>query len=77
MAAMSVIFVNLLDLEDVGVPVTNLTGGTSEGNVNAGSSSVKNPAEITPATTADRAGAGIVTTMVLVGMTVMFGWMSV
>jgi mannan endo-1,6-alpha-mannosidase len=76
MAAMSALFVNLLPLEDVAPPVTNQTGGTSQGNPNAGSQSVANPAAVKPATTADRAGAGIVTTLVLVTVTGMFGWMS-
>lgn len=76
MAAMSAIFVNLLSLENTAPPVTNLTGGTSVGNPNAGAGSVANPEAITPATSADRAGAGIVTTIVLVGATGMFGWMS-
>lgn len=77
MAAMSAIFVNLLPLQYVAPPVTNSTGGTSVGNPNAGSQSVANPAALKPATTADRAGAGIVTTLVLVSITGMFGWMSV
>lgn len=76
MAAMSAIFVNLLPLEDVQAPFTNQTGGTSQGNPNAGSQSNPNPEALKPATTADRAGAGIVTTLVLVGATGMFGWMS-
>lgn len=77
MAAMSAIFVNILPLESVAPPLTNLTGGTSEGNPNAGSQSVANPEALKPATSADRAGAGIVTTIVLVGATGMFGWMSI
>jgi len=76
MAAMSAIFVNLLPLEAVAPPVTNATGGTSQGNANAGSGSVANPEALKPATTADRAGAGIVTTLILVSVTGMFGWMS-
>lgn len=77
MAAMSAIFVNLLPLEDVAPPLTNLTGGSSVGNANAGSQSVANPEALKPATGADRAGAGIVTTIILVGATGMFGWMSI
>ncbi|KUJ16096.1 mannan endo-1,6-alpha-mannosidase [Mollisia scopiformis] len=76
MAAMSVIFVNLLPLQAVGAPLTNTTGGTSVGNPNAGSQSVANPEAIKPATEGDRVGAGILTTIVLVGATGMFGWMS-
>ena len=77
MAAMSAIFVNLLPLEDVAPPVTNATGGTSVGNANAGSQSVADPAAIKPATEGDKVGAGIVTTLILVGATGMFGWMSI
>lgn len=77
MAAMSAIFVNLLPLQNVGVPVTNQTGGTSVGNSDAGSHSTTNPQAIKPATSGDRAGAGIVTALVLVSATGMFGWMSV
>lgn len=76
MAAMSAIFVNLLPLETVAPPVTNLTGGTSVGNNNAGSQSVADPAALKPATQGDKVGAGIVTTIILVAATGMFGWMS-
>lgn len=74
---MSVIFVNLLPLVDIAPPVTNTTGGTSTGNPNAGAQSVANPAAIKPATEGDKVGAGIVTTLILVGVTGMFGWMSI
>lgn len=77
MAAMSVIFTNLLPLADIGPPLTNLTGGTSLGNPNAGSASVANPEAIKPATQGDRVGAGILTTLMLVSATGMFGWMSI
>jgi mannan endo-1,6-alpha-mannosidase len=77
MAAMSVIFTNLLSLESIQAPLTNATGGTSVGNPNAGAQSNPDPAAITPATTGDRAGAGIVTTIILVSATGMFGWMSI
>lgn len=77
MAAMSALFVNLLPLETIAPPLTNATGGTSEGNPDAGSQSVVNPEAMRPATGGDKAGAGIVTTLVLVGATAMFGWMSI
>ncbi|KAG0652239.1 6-D-mannanase DCW1 [Hyphodiscus hymeniophilus] len=77
MAAMSTIFVNLLPLQPVAGPLTNSTGGTSIGNSNAGAQSVANPAALKPATTGDRAGAGIITTIILVSATGMFGWMSI
>jgi mannan endo-1,6-alpha-mannosidase len=76
MAAMSAVFVNLLPLQVVGAPLTNMTGGTSVGNPNAGSQSVANPEAVKPATEGDRVGAGILTTFLLVGATGMFGWMS-
>jgi len=77
MAAMSVFFVNLLPLQAVGAPLTNSTGGTSESNPDAGSQSVSDPDAVVPATEGDRVGAGILTTIVLVGATGMFGWMSI
>ena len=77
MAAMSAIFVNMLPLADVAPPLTNATGGTSVGNPNAGSHSVADPAATKPATTSDKAGAGIITTLILVSATGMFGWMSI
>lgn len=76
MAAMSAMFVNLLPLESIAPPLTNATGGTSESNPDAGSHSNPNPLALKPATGGDRAGAGIVTTLLLVGATAMFGWMS-
>jgi mannan endo-1,6-alpha-mannosidase len=79
MAAMSVIFTNLLAFNqgvDIPPPVTNMTGGTSVGNSNAGAHSVADPTAIAPATSGDKAGAGFVTALVLVGVTGMFGWMS-
>ncbi|CAG8958539.1 hypothetical protein HYFRA_00009854 [Hymenoscyphus fraxineus] len=77
MAAMSAIFVNLIDLVPIGSPLTNATGGTSESNPNAGSGSSDTLEPIKPATQADRVGAGILTTLILVCTTGMFGWMSI
>ncbi|RAL58998.1 hypothetical protein DID88_009027 [Monilinia fructigena] len=74
MAAMSAIFVNLV--QKTQAPVTNSTGGTSVGNSAAGSSSTTTLDAVKPPSTGDRVGAGMVTTVVLVGMTGMFGWMS-
>lgn len=76
MAAMSAIFVNLLPLETIAPPLTNATGGTSLGNPNAGAGSVSDPTALKPATQGDRVGAGIVTTLWLLSVTMMFGWMS-
>lgn len=75
MAAMSVVFVNLV--ASIAAPVTNSTGGTSVGNNNAGSGSSNTLDPSTPVTGADRAGAGILTTIVLLGVTGMFGFMSI
>jgi mannan endo-1,6-alpha-mannosidase len=77
MAAMSALFVNLLPLKSVAPPVTNDTGGTSVGNNNAGSDSVSDPQALKPATKGDKVGAGIVTTILLLSATGMFGWMSI
>ncbi|KAG9238406.1 glycosyl hydrolase family 76-domain-containing protein [Amylocarpus encephaloides] len=77
MAAMSAVFVNLADLLPIKPPFTNATGGTSIGNPNAGSGSTDSLDPIKPATNADRAGAGIITTLVLLSATGMFGWMSI
>ncbi|KAF7920529.1 uncharacterized protein EAE97_011422 [Botrytis byssoidea] len=74
MAAMSAIFVNLV--QHTLAPVTNSTGGTSVGNSAAGSGSTTSLDAVKPPSTGDRVGAGMVTTVVLVGMTGMFGWMS-
>jgi mannan endo-1,6-alpha-mannosidase len=74
MAALEVIQSNLIGQSRV--PFTNMTGGTSKGDPNAGSSSISNPAATTPATTGDRAGAGILTTLVLVGFVGGLLWMS-
>lgn len=76
MAAMSALFTNLLALEEVAPPVTNSTGGTSIGNPNAGAESVQNFDDYQEVTTGDKAGAGILTAVVVIGITGMFGWMS-
>jgi mannan endo-1,6-alpha-mannosidase len=75
MAAIEVIQSNLIGQSRA--PYTNTTGGTSVGNPNAGASSIQDPAAITPSTTGDRAGAGILTTFVLVGLVGGLLWMSV
>ncbi|KAG9247757.1 glycosyl hydrolase family 76-domain-containing protein [Calycina marina] len=77
MATLAAMFVNLQALETIVPPLTNATGGTSQGNVNAGVNVNNDLTTTTPATTADRAGAGIVTTIVLVSVSGMFGWMSI
>jgi mannan endo-1,6-alpha-mannosidase len=77
MSALEVIQANLIDT--VQVPVTNKTGGTSQGNAAAGGGggrSSSNPALDTSAmTTKDKAGAGVLTTLVLISVIGGAWWM--
>jgi mannan endo-1,6-alpha-mannosidase len=57
-------------------PLTNQTGGTSAGNPNAGSTSDNFEDNFAPVTTGDKAGAGILTFLLLAAASVTFGWMS-
>lgn len=59
------------------VPFTNTTGGTSVGNPNAGAGSVDTTSGLTdePVTTGDRAGAGILTVVVIVALVGGIAWM--
>ncbi|KAF2097840.1 mannan endo-1,6-alpha-mannosidase [Rhizodiscina lignyota] len=66
MAAMEIFQSNLVT--KVQGPVTNKTGGTSKGNPNAGSNSGTSPIVYSTISTSDRAGAGIITTLVLIGI---------
>jgi mannan endo-1,6-alpha-mannosidase len=77
MAAMSAVIVTMADLVDLPPPFTNATGGTSKGNPNAGSGSHHDITLVKPATGSDRAGAGVLTALILIGATSMFGWMSI
>lgn len=62
-------------LLEVAPPATNTTGGTSKGDPNAGMNS--NPfKEFDPLTTGDRAGAGILTFVVLSSAIGIWVWMS-
>jgi mannan endo-1,6-alpha-mannosidase len=75
LAVLQVVQANLI--ENVPGPVTNATGGTSKGNPAAGgSTSSSNPITFTTITTGDKAGAGILTTLVLVGMFGGAWWMA-
>lgn len=65
MNALSVIYSALH--EKAPAPFTSDTGGTSKGNPNAGSKDGGKIEQPRPITTADRAGAGILTTLVLGG----------
>ncbi|KAK3685895.1 glycoside hydrolase family 76 protein [Podospora appendiculata] len=57
-------------------PVTNTTGGTSKGDPNAGSKSDHFTGVVTPPTAGDKAGASIVTLVILGAAVGTFGWMS-
>ena len=74
MAAMEVIQSNLIGT--VSGPVTNSTGGTSKGNSAAGSGADDNPAAFDTITSGDKAGAGILTTIVLIGLFGGAWWMA-
>jgi mannan endo-1,6-alpha-mannosidase len=74
MAALEVVQSNLIGQSRA--PYTTKTGGTSKGDPSAGSHSITNPDLTAPATTGDRAGAGILTTIVLVGFVGGLLWMS-
>ena len=75
MAALEVIQANLITR--VAAPVTGDNGGTSKGNPNAGGSAPepKPKALSYTITTADRAGAGILTVMMMVTIGGSCGWM--
>jgi mannan endo-1,6-alpha-mannosidase len=77
MAAMEVIQSNLI--QQAKAPLTSNTGGTSKGDANAGSGDMgtSTPGAIKPITTADRAGAGILT--ILIAAIVVSGlfWVSI
>lgn len=67
---------SLLVNDGASAPVTNSTGGTSVGNSNAGSASDNFLGGSTPATTGDKAGASILTILILISAASTFGWMS-
>ncbi|KAI1464386.1 glycoside hydrolase family 76 protein [Daldinia caldariorum] len=60
---------------DVPAPLTKDNGGTSKGNVNAGSNEAKLPT-FAPITSGDKVGAGIVTALIIAGSLSAFAWMS-
>ena len=70
MSALSVIQANLID--EAPALVTNTTGGTSKGNpaagTTSGSTSSSSETVITPATGGDKAGAGILTALMVTGV---------
>jgi mannan endo-1,6-alpha-mannosidase len=66
MSALEIIQANLGP--EVAGPLTNATGGTSKGDASAGSGRSSDPGAPTNVTMADKAGAGILTTIVLVSI---------
>merc|ERR1711881_785555 len=75
MCALEVVQSNLIDL--VEGPLTNTTGGTSIGDPNAGSQSNDNPNQFDTIKTGDKAGASILTLLVLSGLFAGAWWMGV
>lgn len=75
MAALEVIQANLITR--VAAPVTSDDGGTSKGDPNAGSKPPKSiPSSLShPITTGDKAGAGILTVLMMIGIGGSCGWM--
>ncbi|KAK3942307.1 glycoside hydrolase family 76 protein [Diplogelasinospora grovesii] len=68
--------VSSLLIGQANAPVTNDTGGTSVGNPNAGSQSDTFNNPVAPPTTGDKAGASILTLLILGAAVGTFGWMS-
>jgi len=61
--------VQSLLLDEVAGPLSNKTGGTSTGDYTAGTGGTTNPlAPQSAITTGDRAGAGIITAIILIGL---------
>ena len=73
MAALEVIQSNLI--QQVAGPVTNSTGGTSQGNPNAGGKPATAILHLGPATTRDKAGAATLTALVSLSFAWMIWWM--
>lgn len=75
MNALGALISLLVDDMAISGPVTNSTGGTSQGNPLAGS----DPdilGQRSPVTGRDRAGAGVLTAVILAGLITMVLWMS-
>lgn len=69
--------VSSLLIDEADPPATNTTGGISRGDPNAGNGGGHNGMrQLKPITTGDRAGAGILTAVVIGAMVGMFVWMS-
>jgi mannan endo-1,6-alpha-mannosidase len=75
MSALAAVSSLLVDMEDVPPPLTNGTGGTSQGDPSAGSDpSILQP--LAPITAGDRAGAGILTALILGAFTMTMVWLN-
>lgn len=68
--------VSSLLIDQAPAPVTNATGGISKGDPNAGSKSRGAVEPLAPITTGDRAGAAILTMLILGGALASWSWMS-
>jgi len=68
--------VSSLLIDNSNAPVTSEDGGTSVGDPNAGVGSGSIGDDLPPITTADRAGAGIVTAVLIISATAAFAWMA-
>jgi mannan endo-1,6-alpha-mannosidase len=73
MNAMSIIYTQLL--EDVVTPYTSSTGGSSVGDPNAGASDSAKIPTAKAITSGDRAGAGILTAVLVLGLGGAYGWL--
>jgi mannan endo-1,6-alpha-mannosidase len=74
MAALEVIQSNLI--QQAKAPLTSSTGGTSQGDPNAGTGEPQYPTMFGPATTGDRVGAGFLTVAVVGGIVSGLVWLS-
>lgn len=76
MNALGALMSVLITLEPVPVAYTNRTGGTSVGNAAAGVGSAILPTNYRPITAGDRAGASVITIIIISGLVSMLIWMS-
>ncbi|KAI1121391.1 glycoside hydrolase family 76 protein [Nemania abortiva] len=67
--------VSSLLINEAKAPVTNSTGGTSVGNPDAGIGSGSIGDDLPTITTGDRAGAGVLTAVIILTAAAAFGWM--
>ncbi|KAI0393740.1 family 76 glycoside hydrolase [Xylariaceae sp. FL0594] len=65
-----------LIMPSVEPPLTNVTGGTSQGDANAGQDKTTLPT-FAPITSGDKAGASIITLIIVTGALSAFAWMSI